>query len=426
MKRKIGVIIVSIFILSFFLVLVRGAIAKEELVVQSWLPQFEYCKGGWEWLVRSFEKKYPDVDIKVRSVPFGQCRILLIMGVAAGDAPDISNFVPNWTAELAAMGALEPMEKYFTKEELNNFVPSYLESLKYKGKLYGIPWQGGPITLTRNKDLMRQAGFDPNKPPENWNELTKMIKGIGALGTTPAGEKIYGIVLRTSKSTNSAFWSIPVIWGFGGRFSDDKGNIVLDSPEVVKAFQWYKEMSLNKLSPVGLSLHGTRNIFALGRAGFQFEGPWTYGNIRTISGGKFKLHEDYDVSLMPKGPDGISRTIDNTQTWVLTTQSKHKDIAVKFIKYATFSKEWREIYWRDAHECTPPYKPLQNLKIAKDPYNQVFIKQMATAIGSPYPSPKWSSALEFVAVCMQEAILGGDVPNAVKRCAENIRTLLGQ
>lgn len=426
MKRKIVVVGLSIFILSLFLVAVGSATAKTKLVVQTWLTEFEHEKYAFQWLMESFESAHPDVDVEARSVPFGQCRTLLIMSVAAGDAPDVSNFVPHWTAQLADMGALEPMEKYFTKEELDNFIPSYLESLKYKGALYGIPWNGGPIILVRNKNLMKEAGFDPDEPPKDWNEFTRIIKGIGALGTTPAGEKIYGIALRTAKEVNAAFWTMPVIWGFGGKFSDDKGNIVFDSPQVTKAFQWYQEMALNKLSPVGLRLHETRNLFGLGRAGFQFEGPWAQGLVRTTSGGKMKLYEDYDVSIVPNGPDGMSHAHDNSQIWLLLAQSKHKDIAAEFIKYAASSEEWRKIFWKDAGEFAPPYKPHQKLKIAEEPYNQAFIKQMETAIGAPYPHPRWTAALEFVAVCMQRAVLGKDVPSAVRESAENIRTLLGQ
>jgi len=393
------------------------------LTWHNWSGGYKLGRAGIDAIVEEFEKINPDVKISLRVVPFKRARELLITSVAAGDAPDVAQFTAHWLPQIAEMGAFEPLEEYFSPEKLNQFDPKYIEAVKYKGRLYALPWHAGPTVLFRNINLIEKAGYSRNKIPQNWNEFTEMIKKIGALQTTEKGEKIYGIAARTSKDINSAFWTLPVIWGHGGKIIDDKRKVVFDSPPVVKAFKWYQDLASAEYMPKGQGLQGTRELFYLGRTGFVLEGPWMHG-LTVRAGSELKLYKDYDVSLMPKGPDGISHTNDNGWVLVVLRQSKNKKLAAKFIEHATTSEKFRRIFWEKALQFVPPYKPHQVMDIAKEPYNQVFLKQMETANPTPVPHPKWLTALEFIAICMQKSILGYDVEAAVKETAENLQVLL--
>jgi len=419
MKKGIIYIACLLLILGCFSGVVSGA-PKTTLVFQGWIGVFEYTKPAWDYMKDTF--------IKYVGVPYEQSREQMIIKAAGGNAPDITQFVAQWVPSVASMGALEPLDRYFSKEELEDIPLGVRESSMINGKLYSAPWNPGAIVLVRNKNLMKKAGFNPNEPPETWDELTDIIRGIGRLGSTEEGEKVYGVVLRTSKDTNSAFWTFPVMWAFGGRFANDEGKIVFDSPETVDAFKWYQEMAKNEFTPVGLHITEVRSVFALNRGGFIFEGPWTQGTINSASGGKMKLYKDYDVSLMPKGKDGISHAIGNHHVLILSKQCKNKDLAVKFIKHIIGNKDVVTNYYKisGGQTTTPFLSLLTSPPFSESPYVQVFVEQLKTANAAPFKNPLWDAALEFVAVCMQKSIMGEDVIEAVREAAASIRTLLGQ
>ena len=116
-----------------------------------------------------------------------------------------------------------------------------IELTSVDGKPYSLPWLPGPIVLTYNRTLMKEVGFDPDKPPKTWPELTAAAKKICALPERYGG-KVYGIALRSARHFNSAQWAIPVIWGFGGHVIDADGKVDVDNPGAVAAFEWYRDM----------------------------------------------------------------------------------------------------------------------------------------------------------------------------------------
>jgi len=397
------------------------------LSFQGWIGEFKFMKPSWELMVETFEKANPDVKIKYIGVPHEQAREQMIIRSAGGNAPDVAEFVAQWVAQVAAMGALEPLDKYFTKETLDDIPKGVLESAMYEGELYSFPHAPGPIALVRNKNLMKKAGFNPDNPPETWDQLTEMIERISALGTTEEGQKIYGVVLRTSKTTNSAFWMFPAMWGFGGKFADEEGRIVLDSPGATDAFKWYQKMALEKHTPLGLHITEVRHVFALNRGGFILEGPWAEGVVRSASEGKMKVYRDFDASLMPKGKDGISHAIGNDHVLLVSKQSKNKELAVEFIKHITANKDIVVDYFKRTMQITTPFMSLLGSPpFSESPYMQTFVEQLKTSNSAPFKHPLWDASLEFVAVAMQKTMLGRDAEAAVKEAADSIRTLLGQ
>ncbi len=60
-----------------------------------------------------------------------------------------------------------------------------------------MPWVPGPIIMFYNRNLMEQAGLDPDAPPQTWPELMEAAKAICALPDVD-GAPIYGIALRTA------------------------------------------------------------------------------------------------------------------------------------------------------------------------------------------------------------------------------------
>ena len=107
---------------------------KEHVVV--WTLQMgdfaEYMNG----VILEYEKKNPDIDIEWVDVPFSEGEKRTLAAVLGNNPPDLINLNPDFSALLAQRGALEKIPE----EKMTGYNQQIIDSLKYNGVLYSIPW----------------------------------------------------------------------------------------------------------------------------------------------------------------------------------------------------------------------------------------------------------------------------------------------
>jgi len=97
-----------------------------------------------------------------------------IATLAGGTPPSVVVFDRFQVAGYAAQGAFRPLDDLIgqDKYDLGQFMPATVEEGKgMDGKQYALPTGTDDRLLYWNKDLFRQAGLDPEKPPEDWATL---------------------------------------------------------------------------------------------------------------------------------------------------------------------------------------------------------------------------------------------------------------
>ena len=52
-----------------------------------------------------------------------------------------------------------------------SFYPAFMGNSQTGGKTWGIPFQRSTIVMFWNKDAFKEAGLDPEKAPDTWDEL---------------------------------------------------------------------------------------------------------------------------------------------------------------------------------------------------------------------------------------------------------------
>ncbi len=141
---------------------------KITLSFAGWFIMEESGLRAWKKIKTSFEEKHPGIVIEYIGIPYDNtCEQLLIMA-ENGYPPDIGYIAAQWTSQLVARGTIEPLDDEFSAAYLDDhFQQAGLDTGRYKGKLYAIPWVLAPTVLFYNKLLMREAGLDPNNPPQN-------------------------------------------------------------------------------------------------------------------------------------------------------------------------------------------------------------------------------------------------------------------
>lgn len=121
---------------------------------------------------------------------------------------DMLNVVPAWMPDLAAAGALEPLDdlidKFGYRDELDDIAPVYRDNqMTFRGKIYGLPDDGDVLIMYYRKDLFGDAanksafksrfGYDL-APPTTWAQF----RDISQYFTEKSAPDLYGSAMMRS------------------------------------------------------------------------------------------------------------------------------------------------------------------------------------------------------------------------------------
>lgn len=382
---------------------------------------------AWHNMVNGFEAKYPDVKIKYEGIGYEDTVKKLMVMAVAGNPPDVAQITSQWTWQFAAMGALEPLDDYISQDYLADCAwgkSALIDPGKCEGKLYSAVWVAAPTALGWNKPVFRIAGLDPEKGPKNWLEMEQMALKIGQSGL----KEIYGFGQDTSLYTYAGLNTILWLWAYGGRFVDDQGNVVLNSPENAKALTRLQEIStIGNTITKGISIRETRDLFAHDRLGMYFDHTCMKGQWQNISGKGAAVDHNYGVTLMPASPvTGKPETFVQNHALCVFKQSKVKKVAADLVNFLVSDPETTAMYHRLFGQL-PPGKSLLETSEYADPYSQNFANQLKTAKPLPVTHPMFLSAMVFLARAQQYTVLQGmDAQKALKSTEADIKIIYGQ
>jgi multiple sugar transport system substrate-binding protein len=399
-----------------------GAAAEQGVTINfsSWLVKEGASEGPVYEMARRFEQSHPGIKVNYVGIPYEQTQQQIMIAVSGGNPPDIIQLAAMWAIPLATRGAIIDLKPYFPQERLKDIPEAALDAGVVGDKLISIPWQLGTIAVLAWKDAIRKAGY-PVEIPDTWAKFKEVVAKI-----SQSGADVYGFGARTDKSTNSAFWFFPVMWGHGGRFEDAAGKVGFNNPGTVAGLNWYKEIGTTKQTPVGMGVREVRNLMPQGKLGFIFDGPWMKGILRDISGMGEAVDDKYVTGKFPKAPDGKRYGIGNNHVLTISKQSKVKEQAVTLIRYFIEDPGITKYYY-ETMGAVPVYRSLLNDPLYQtDPFAKTFAESAEFANCVPSKNPNLEGALEFVAVAMQDALLGGDPVRAAATAQESIATLYGQ
>lgn len=194
-------------------------------------------------------------------------------------------------------------------------------------KAYIVPlvteWQ----VLYYRKDVLKNAGV---KVPTNFTELEAVAKKINS-------DQMAGFASR-GKGGAAVTQLSSYVYNYGGLYLD-KGKAVFDSKPAVDATRFYGKL-LGNYGPKGVTSMSWENIMPLFQAGKV--AMWTdasvfYGQI--VDPAKTQVAaENVGIANFPAGPKMNSPFIVTSWGMAVAKQSKNKDLALRFIEWAT-SKE---------------------------------------------------------------------------------------
>lgn len=126
-----------------------------------WLPP--YATGGealdqewWTETLAPWAEENNDESYH-RDHPLGQLEEKYLTAFSSGQGPDVGYMYLEMYNDFIDMGALEPLDAYFTEEEISNYL--YYDLGNVKGAQYTLPFiVGNARILYFNMDILNEAG----------------------------------------------------------------------------------------------------------------------------------------------------------------------------------------------------------------------------------------------------------------------------
>lgn len=377
---------------------------KVTITFANWVSAESATAANVNKVIQGFEKLHPNVTVKNVPIPFDNMYQQLTTMAAGGNLPDVIMLSGPWTQELGAAGDLADLTPLAGQDYLNQNFQSGLDAGKYNGTLYSIPSEMTPHGFWYNKVLMKEAGLDPNKPPQTMDELNQ---DMAIIKQKLGSQGIYPIGIDTTKIDYALVEFMPYFFTFNAKpMYNDSANF--NTPQVANALSWLRTAVQKGYTPVGQQIKDERSLMAENKIVFKLDGPYLVGILQSLnsnlSGQNF--YNTFGVSTVPVGANGSTQTLADLHQLGISSQSKTQQIDWEFAKYFASNEESIKDYEIPVG-AIPPLKTYdeQHASDFSDQVSQEYInKVIPSMIAGPY-GPKYAQASQIVIQALQETAL---------------------
>lgn len=196
-------------------------------------------------LIAEYNRANPSVRIVGQSMGnYGALSQKLLASVIAGSQPDMAQAYENWIAKFVAGGHLAELDTFLPDPAerqalLSDLFPVMVSNNTYDGRLMSLPFNKSTPILYYNREMFREAGLDPDRPPATWDEFAAAAKRLsrGPSAKYPKGVK--GFVSGVNVSEFQCF-----LHQNGGRVSSEQTPDIMefDSDEAVGAVRFLLDL----------------------------------------------------------------------------------------------------------------------------------------------------------------------------------------
>ena len=303
---------------------------------------------SYKTLVTGFEKKYPDVKVKVNQSPTGSANAKTDVGKDPAKAADVFKVPNDQLGAMAEAGYINPLSPDATKWVDKNDISVAGEAVSWKGKYYAYPQDQQSNIIFYNKAKFSEA-------PTSWTQFTQ--------------DKAIGTDFTNSYNWYPAFLS-------NGTVLFGKDGETLDGTDVagdagLQVLNWFAKQKSN----TGVVHSGQALLadFKSGKTAAVLDGPWDASNVKKILG------DNYGVTTLPTIDFGSGekkmQAFSGVGTLAVNSASKNQVAASSLAQYLSNADSQKELY-KD-NNAIPVAKSLQtDSDITADPAAQAVIKQV--------------------------------------------------
>jgi multiple sugar transport system substrate-binding protein len=207
------------------------------------------------------------------------------------------------------------------------------------GKWIAIPLGAAGACFTHRISHVQAAGF--REFPKDTAGFLELCKALKAKGTPP------GFALGNATGDANA-WCHWLVWAFGGRMVDEKNNVVINSPETIKALEYGKEL-YQTFVPGTLSWLDPNNnkAFLDGQISVTNNGISIYYAAKNATDPKVKeLAPDIGHANFPIGPVGRATELHLFSQAMIFRYSKAQQAAKAYVAFMMEKEQYEP--WQQA------------------------------------------------------------------------------
>ena len=262
---------------------------------------------------------------------------LITAAAAAGDLPDVVGALPLSAVRTMSSNGLvntDATGQILADLDPSTFSKSALDLTQEDGAQIAIPSDGFPLSVIYRKDLFAAAGLPA---PETYADILTAAKTLNS-------PEIAGFVAGDSASTS---YTQQVFEFFalanGCELVNDAGDVTLDSPECVTAFDTYGKLVHDYSVPGAMDSTSTKTTYMGGKAAITIWASFILDEMAGLVNDAMPTCAECaaDPQFIAKnsgfvtsfsGPDGSPVSGGDVTSWVVTADA-NADAASKFVEY---------------------------------------------------------------------------------------------
>ncbi|HIJ65394.1 MAG TPA: extracellular solute-binding protein [Candidatus Hydrogenedentes bacterium] len=330
-----------IFLLPFCALHVAAAEREETTELHVWGLNMGYPRAGWLAVVAEFERRRPEIDVILGPADRGSDLQKLLCGVVGNAPPDVFKREANLFGDIASRGILMPLDDFIEADRSredglheNDYKPGVWESCRGSdGHMYAVPEATNALFLAYNKDVFREAGLDPERPPRDWQEWQDYARRLTLRDENGRVRRIGTMIHAPYMEDDLVFY----IAQLGGNvLSADGRTCLLDGPEALDALTFIVET---------IQVTGGRRAFDDFAKWQEGLGTWPLGQGHvamsvtghSVLGEILRRGSEADIGMAPvPAPTGRKPITTSARhgLYLIPTRARHPDEAWDFIRFA--------------------------------------------------------------------------------------------
>ncbi|MFF7974713.1 extracellular solute-binding protein [Streptomyces sp. NPDC007905] len=364
-------------------------------------------------LLQGWNRTHPAEKVTLVELPDSadETHAQMITDLRGGDRGrfDVLNIDVTWTSEFAAAGWIRPLPP--ERFPLKSFLPAVVDTARYDGRLYAVPYVTNAGLLLYRKDVLAKEGVPP---PRTWAELEHDAKTIapryGLDGYAGQLLPYEGLTVNAAEAVYSA----------GGTILGDEGTRVTVDSDAAREGIGFLARGLREgwIPKAALTYkeEESKQAFQDGRLLFLRNWPYAYA-VASAPGSQ--VAGKIGAVQLP-GPDGPGKSVLGGSNLAVNTHARHPDSAARLIAYLTSESVQRQVLTRGA---LPPVRAAlydDPTLVRRFPYLPTLRAAVRTAAPRP-KSPHYDQVSLVVQAVVHDALTGHETPAAaVRRLAREL------
>lgn len=426
-SKGLGIALLAGMVFAVSVSLQAPLLGAEKTTLRFFMAEDPISKGKFRIGFDEYEKDYPNIEVKIETVPYAQLHDKQLIMVEAGKTPDFGIAEMGLAYSLFKSGGFLALDDYFAQSDVakpDDFFEGPWGTMYVDGKIRGMPWESDCRLVYYNIDMFDNAGL--SQPTHgtrtdftnvNWKQMLDIWKKL-TIDTDGSGiVDQFGFGFVGGEYDHFLHDGADFYHQVDGKIVDSTASYATVNEEpFVRFVQFYVDMVEEKVVPPGylsyMSYDDTRAMFAEEKMATWVVGPWEYGILDAMN-----PDLNYDVTDLPLAEGGYLASSGGGWHISIYAAAEHPDEAwrgmeylIKYTMPASLPCQWSK----------------QILKAQMEPRLKIFFEYLPYTKSPSVPFTEITEVWKITHRKIQEALLGQKTAQeAMDEAAKMINKVLG-